>query len=234
MIHLPDVTLISVSSVLMRRTVSAMKISMEDIRFGEALLLSHIKPKFMGKGIRFAEIPRINNIDDYNKFMIYSCGQYIDTTHALIVQSDGYVLRPDMWRNEFLIYDFIGAPWPLSKDAYIDPFGNSHQVGNGGFSLRSKRLMELPSQVDVPYQVNESDFYRHMNAGLLSEDGNICVHNRHIFVEHGCVFAPLEVAGKFSRELPISGINQSDTFGFHKYRRMGGRPKRANWLRCFL
>jgi hypothetical protein len=53
-----------------------------------------------------------------------------------------------------------------------------------------------------------------MNAGLYNEDGNICVHNRHIFEANGCKFAPVEVASKFSREetLPDS---EKETFGFH-------------------
>ena len=47
----------------------------------------------------------------------------------------------------------------LVKDSYIDPFGNQHQVGNGGFSLRSKKLLEVPTKVEVPWETNNSDFY---------------------------------------------------------------------------
>ena len=32
-------------------------------------------------------------------------------------------------------------------------------------------------------------------------DGNVCVHNRHIYIENSCKFAPVEVAVKFSQEL---------------------------------
>ena len=38
-------------------------------------------------------------------------------------------------------YDYIGAPWRVKQDAYVDPFGNHQRVGNGGFSLRNTQIM---------------------------------------------------------------------------------------------
>ena len=123
---------------------------------------------------------------------------------------------PDKCDDEWLKYDYIGAPWPLVKDSYIDPFGNQHQVGNGGFSLRSKKLLEVPTKVEVPWETNNSDFYW-MPPGVVNyhEDGNICVHNRHIFVEQGCEFAPVDVAVRFSQENRIPECEGITPFGFH-------------------
>jgi len=45
------------------------------------------------------------------------------------------VLDAARWRPDFLDYDYIGASWPQFADGY--------DVGNGGFSLRSRRLMQL-------------------------------------------------------------------------------------------
>src|ERR1700722_12124880 len=53
------------------------------------------------------------------------------TSHCLTIQYDGFVLDSDMWRAEFLDYDYIGAPWPH----------RGYAVGNGGFSLRSVEMM---------------------------------------------------------------------------------------------
>ena len=46
------------------------------------------------------------------------------TSHALMIQFDGYVLSGDRFSDNFLSYDYIGAPWPHYQ---------SHKVGNGGF-----------------------------------------------------------------------------------------------------
>src|SRR4051812_46107700 len=52
---------------------------------------------------------------------------------AQVVQWDGYVINEDAWTGEFLQYDYIGARW------WFRPEGSN--VGNGGFSLRSRKLM---------------------------------------------------------------------------------------------
>ena len=35
----------------------------------------------------------------------------LETTHCLIVQPDSFVVNYELWKNEFLKYDYIGAPW---------------------------------------------------------------------------------------------------------------------------
>jgi hypothetical protein len=58
---------------------------------------------------------------------------------VLIFQSDSIMLRSGI--DEFLEFDYIGAPW-------IKPKENSN-VGNGGFSLRNKELMiEITSKFE--------------------------------------------------------------------------------------
>lgn len=53
------------------------------------------------------------------------------TSHCLVIQYDGWVLDGSMWLEEFINFDFVGAPWPHHALA----------VGNGGFSLRSTAMM---------------------------------------------------------------------------------------------
>ena len=58
-----------------------------------------------------------------------------------------------MWSDDFLEYDYIGAPWPNSKNGKVDLKKynkniadqiieniDKNQVENGGFSLRSKNF----------------------------------------------------------------------------------------------
>lgn len=233
MIRIPTVTLVSVSSVDVRRTLGALSQSMRGIEFAKVLLISHEKPPLMNPRIAFQATRRLSSIDDYNRFMLYQLWQYIETSHCLVVQADGYVLQPRSWRPEFLDYDYIGAPWPLKPDAYIDPFGNHQRVGNGGFSLRSRRLLEVPQHHHVEWEVNANDFYRHMGAGLRSEDGNICVHNRHVYEAAGCVFAPVEIAALFSIETPLPEHQGVQPFGYHKRRpgrrRVARAPRWRGW-----
>jgi len=66
-----------------------------------------------------------------------------DTDYVLVVQNDGFPVRPGL--EAFLgPYDYIGAPWVFGKDDRITRLLLKHRfdVGNGGFSLRSKWLCE--------------------------------------------------------------------------------------------
>ena len=146
----------------------------------------------------------VSSMKDYSKFMIYHLNEYINTDFAITIQHDGFIINPDAWRDEFLNYDYIGAPWPWREQGFVTPFGEHVSVGNGGFSLRSKKLIELPTKVEVPFDVVAMNhFYKMFSSVNWNEDGNICVHNRHIFEENGCKFAPVEVAKYFSYESPL-------------------------------
>ena len=223
MIELSDVTLISVDTTdNLEGTLNGIYTSMSGINFGAIKLITtkeqiEKNPGLKEEGFVLEESVReIKNYNDYNYYVIYCLHNHVETSHCLLVQPDGFVLFPDKWDDEWLKYDYIGAPWPLVKDSYIDPFGNHHQVGNGGFSLRSKKLLEVPTKVEVPWETNNSDFYW-MPPGVVNyhEDGNICVHNRHIFVEQGCEFAPVDVAARFSQENRIPECEGITPFGFH-------------------
>jgi len=151
--------------------------------------------------------------------MVYELYRHFDSKFILVTQPDGYVINPDQWDEEFLNYDYIGAPWPYREDAFLSPFGEHIRVGNGGFSLRSKKLCMTPLEVDIPFDCTSGDFYKHFNQNNFNEDGCIAVHNRHLFESNGCKFAPIELAAKFSYESPVPENYGITTFGFHGNRR---------------
>ncbi len=202
-------------------TIDAIAKSMESIEFASVKLICPSDPGTLPPGVSWSVCPplrlRAPGIDDYSHYCIYDLWRHVDTAHCLVIQADGYVINPGQWDPSFLEYDYIGAPWPLRKDSYIDPFGEPQRVGNGGFSLRSRKLLQLPQQVEVPWQVNHSNFYNHMGVNQLNEDGNICVHNRHIYEANGCLFAPVEVAVRFSQEHKIPEARDITPFGFHRH-----------------
>ena len=74
-------------------------------------------------------IPEIGSARDYNKIVFYDLPNRIKTDYALFIQYDGFVLNGELFSEQFLNWDYIGAPWPHFRE---------HNVGNGGFSLRSK------------------------------------------------------------------------------------------------
>lgn len=216
MLNLPDVTLICVSSVNLDHTLYAFKKSMEKINFGEAKLITDKTPSgFIENGVSIETCKPITSIDEYSHYMIFSLHKHVKTTHCLVIQADGFVINPEQWDPLWLTYDYIGAPWEYVDHAYIDPWGNHQRVGNGGFSLRSKKLLEVPLNAYVHFDVNWGSFYKHMNANNTAEDGCICVHNRHIYEVLGCKFAPVEVASRFAHEKPVPETTGIKPFGFH-------------------
>ncbi|WP_084154064.1 DUF5672 family protein [Citrifermentans bremense] len=208
-INLPNVTLIAMATRNVEQTHQALVYSCKDICFGSVKLLAHYTPHNLDNDIQFIRIPRIKDIDEWSYKIIYELNDYIDTEFALLVHADGFVVNPSSWQDDFLNYDYIGAPWPLPADdfSYRDIKGNLVRVGNS-VSLRSKRLLELPIKLNLPWE----PFH-----GFYNEDGFICVKNRHIYESNNMHFAPLDVAKYFSHEAMIPEIKNIKPFVFHKW-----------------
>nr|WP_255533306.1 DUF5672 family protein [Polynucleobacter sp. AP-RePozz3-80-G7] len=206
---LPDITLIAMATRNVDETLQALKYSCQDIEFGQVKLLAHFKPYGLPAHIKFIRISKIKNIDEWSYKIIYELSQYIETKFALLVHADGYVVNPSSWREEFLDYDYIGAPWPMPKDnfSYRDVNGDIVRVGNS-VSLRSKRLLDLPIKLNLPWEPY---------SGYFNEDGFICVKNRHIYKAHGMKIADIEVAKFFSHEAMIPEVKNIRPFVFHKW-----------------
>jgi hypothetical protein len=207
MLKLPTVTLVCVTSVKVDRAINALNFSRRRIEFSEVLLITD-------KNVNPTGIKKINikplDYNGYSHFIIYELHKYINTEHVLIIQEDGFVVNPDKWSDEFLKYDYIGAPFPLPKASdnisYRDPFGNLMRVGNGGFSLRSKRILELATELKLEWK----EYFGHWH-----EDGFFSCHNKHLYEENGCIYAPVEIAAKFSHERQTKDTLGIIPFGFH-------------------
>lgn len=201
--YLNNVTLVAVACTKVEETIKAMKKSMRGIRYAEAILITHQSVLLDNDNIKVVNIEKLD-YKGYNHFIIYRLKDYIKTDYALIVQYDGYVLRPDQWQEEFLQYDYIGAPWLPGK--YFTLEGREVRVGNGGFSLRSKKLLEAPSVLNLPFSDNGS--------GYFNEDGILCIHQRKALEDYGIKYAPVNVAARFSTEKRCKESYRK-TFGFH-------------------
>ena len=190
-LQLPGVTLVAATSVAVMATVRAMRLSMAKADFGAALLLCDREaPGLDGSGITWRAIPPLASRGDYSRFMLGQLWAHVDTGHALVVQWDGHVVDGGRWQHEFLAHDYIGAPWPWHRDG--------RAVGNGGFSLRSRRLLLAT---------------RALPPGDAAEDVMIGrIHRTRLEADHGIRFADPALAASFSCErAPWTG----DSFGFH-------------------
>lgn len=206
---LDTVTLVSVTSVNIDETHRAMLHCLKGLEFARAVLLSSAPPENPDPRIAHVRIPAIDFFE-YSRFMLKELGKHVDTDHCLVVQSDGFVVNPDLWNPEWLAYDYVGAPWPESLLISGNPptrLALKNRVGNGGFSLRSRKLLRLSAWID----------FDAVSAPSRSEDLLLCNHFYETMLGFGVRYAPLETAARFSIENPRGILGQSlgTTFGFH-------------------
>lgn len=204
MISLPNVTLIALGSINHTGMYQALEYSKQGIEWGDVKMITSV------------ECP---TIDHWNKAIIYQLKDFIETDYCLLIHPDGFVVNPDMWRDEFLQYDFIGSPWPLPTDrySYRTPDGEIVRVGNS-VSLRSKKILHLPTELEMAW---------HPYFGNMNEDGFITCHNRRLFQHFGARFAPIEVAKYFGREMDIPENQDIESpFVFHLHDTMLGRNEK--------
>jgi tetratricopeptide (TPR) repeat protein len=189
MLELPSVTLCCTDTVNHALAVRALRCSAVGIRFARTLLITD--RDIDEPGIEVRVVAPFASRDAYSQFVLKSLLPYVDTTHVLLVQWDGYAVNPGAWRTEFLDCDYIGAKWFWHTDGM--------RVGNGGFSLRSRKL--LLALLDHRIVLNEA------------EDVTICRTFRALLEsEYGIRFASEAQADVFAFEAayPIG-----KPFGFH-------------------
>jgi hypothetical protein len=213
--YLKDVTLIAYSSHEVQETIVSLQKCQEGLDFFEVKLLTHEQPINLPKNIIYEYAPEINHINDFNLYMFKFLGTHVNTAHALYVQAHSWILHPELWDDNWLQYDYIGSPWPYKEDAYVAWGSGKHiRNGNGGFSLRSSRIMSIPYDHDLPLLREQ---------GWTNEDGNICSYYSELMLALDVKYAPVEIAAKFAYENPVPENNYGSmkTFGFHRNHRIG-------------
>lgn len=189
-IMLPQVTLCAATSVNVQATVLALQACMVRMDFAACKLFTDAPISADIPGIMTIPIPPMANSAQYSDFLLSRMVDHVDTSHALIVQWDGHVLDAARWDPAFLEYDYIGASWPQ--------FTDDHDVGNGGFSLRSHRLM---TACRLPHF-----------QPVHPEDVAVARVNRAWLEAAGMRFAPRTIADGFSAE---RAGNPLASFGYH-------------------
>jgi Protein of unknown function (DUF5672) len=195
-LDLSDVTICAVDSVNVGPAAGALNQSVAQCRFADAMLFSH-QPA--DGSFRTIKTDRIGSTGAYSDFVFKHLPKMIETPFVLMVQWDGYVINSNAWSPGFRDYDYIGARWPFVTDGMT--------VGNGGFSLRSRRFMS--AMMDARFPMHEGE-----NADWL-----VCrAYRPQLESDFGIRFAPESIADRFSYETVAAGEltkHRPPTFGFH-------------------
>ena len=193
MIELPGVTLCCIDTANHALALRALLRSRAGIRFARTVFLTDAPAHDLAapEGIDVIPIAPLTSRDQYSRFVLKAMLPHVATPHVLLVQWDGYVVNPQAWDPAFLECDYIGAKWHWQEAGM--------RVGNGGFSLRSRRLLEALHDPRI------------VLAG--AEDETICRTFRPLLErDHHIRFADEAAADRFAFEAayPI-GL----PFGFH-------------------
>lgn len=211
MINLPTVAMIIADTRDHQLAVNTLAHCCKYIKFGHIVFFTDkIKEELsfhkLDQYVYIQNINPIKSIDDYSNLILYNLYNKFSAPikHLMIVQTDGFVVNPDAWDDKFLDYDYIGAPWRYHPNSYEPPHPEctSHNcVGNGGFSIRSIKL------IDTVYSLLQQNKY----PKLTPEDLFICRTLKPELDRLEIKFAPEWLATNFSCE----NRQYKGQFGFH-------------------
>lgn len=188
-LQLSNICLVVVDCYNYGAAVASIKKSMDKCDFGSVKFLTDIPLNV--EGVEVIQIDPIRSKEEYSDFIIKKLSKYIDKDYVLIQQHDSWVLDTEAWDDDFLSYDVLGAAW-----LYID----GRNCGNGGFSLRTKRLMDILSSDDfIQITHPEDEIIGRLYRKYLEENYKI-------------KFPTDEVCDRFSFELRKPA---SPSLGFH-------------------
>ncbi len=184
-------TLVAIDCVYPELAADALSRSAAQLPVARVLLLTDVA--MQREGIEVVQISSLRSRAAYSQFVLKQLGAHISTDYALVVQWDGFIIDVDAWADEFWNYDYIGAKWPHETGDF--------RVGNGGFSLRSKRLLDALAQPEFTLTHDEN------------EDTAICIRFREALeTRYGIAFADERVADRFAFDV---GRPLGPTLGFH-------------------
>jgi hypothetical protein len=196
MLQLPDVTLVMIETMEHELARIAVNDCVRQVNFGQVLICTD-KPELfqpLDCRARFHVVENWPNKIGWSRFSWFGLPPLMETTHALTIQWDSWVVDPTAWQDKFLDYDIIGAPWDWHP---------TRKVGNLGFGLRSTKLMKFvrdnrdvfPCTTDV-------------------DDDLLCRVYREKLETCGFIWAPLSVARGFAFECSQPEPGQK-YLGFH-------------------
>lgn len=161
-LQLPTVTLICVDCINPDKAIKVLNHCKKMVDFGDVKLLTSVPIEYE----HCVRIQPLTSLIQYSVFMLTEFHKYIDTEMCLIIQCDGWILNPQSFDMEWLNLDYIGGLY-MQYD----------KVGSGGFSLRSKKIMEYAAQITPKWDGSQKQaeeitkWYGYYEDGAISLSG---------------------------------------------------------------
>lgn len=217
------ITLIAVTGLMdAQGEAFALAWSQTQMPGARALLLSPQEPAILPARVEHRRIAPLN-YHEYSWFIMFVLWTFIETDYVLIVQSDGWVIDGRNWSDDFFQYDYIGAPTHMarvvtSEGVRWERAYSWHQylgrpdcvvtvVQNGGFSLRSRRMLRaLIDHRHIKVELSPPDMLigdppeMHWIGTGPNEDVQLTAVLREPLQAAGLRFAPLAVCKRFAVE----------------------------------
>lgn len=188
-----SITLVTQETMYHTLAARALTETLKHIDVSEVLTFSN---KEILPGARNVHVDHFPSVTNYCEFMLRGMQEHVTTDHILFVQWDAMAYNSACWSDEFLEYDYIGAPWPWKTEG--------SNIGNGGFSLRSRRLLDALRDPTIQMDATDPD--------AVNEDQVIgCSDRKYLETAYGIKYPTTQVAAQFSYELGP----YSPSFGFH-------------------
>jgi len=195
MLNLNNVTLLCVETREPELAHWAIDKCLSGTQFAKVVLITNLDRVINKRAdIEYVQAPLIKTTKDYSELLLTGLDQHVQGSHVLVIQWDSFVIHPELWTDSFLTYDYIGAVWPHHPTT---------AVGNGGFSLRSVKLLQAMKK---PGFVKKHP-----------EDYCICAVNKEFLEYQGINFAPVDVAEQFA----VERSSWHPAFGFHGFFNFG-------------
>lgn len=207
MLNLNNVTLLCVETREPELAHWAIDKCLSGTQFAKVVLITNLDRVCNKRAdIEYVQAPPIKTTKDYSELLLTGLDQYVQGSHVLVIQWDSFVTNPELWTSEFLTYDYIGPVWSHHPET---------PVGNGGFSLRSTKLL---------HEIQQPGFIK-----KHPEDYCICAVNKDFLNRRGVNIAPVNIAEKFA----VERSPWHPAFGFHGFFNFG-RVLDDTELRAFI
>lgn len=187
--------------------------------FSEIIFLTsdNIPYEYRKEYIKYLSLPP-TTFDEYQILSVYGLDNYTNADYVVTCQLDGFPLHREKWKNEFLDYDYVGAPWGRhiiwqhmlnyyvseERELYsafpvLDNIPRKYLVGNSGFCLRSRKFLEVSKKSSYPFHL--CPVHRnHLCTTPVYDDWFFSFTARDFFDLHNINFASPELASEFSLE----------------------------------
>lgn len=190
MLKLDNICLIAISSNKIIETNKAIDICQNQCSFNDILFFSDQLNDY------HVPISKLKSVKDYDKFVLTELPNRLlnhPAEYFLTIHWDGFIVNTNSWTDNYLEYDYIGAPWPHIK----------YLCGNGGFCLKSKKFFETQLLIN---NIDTND----------PDDTTLCIKYRQHFLDNNCNYADKYTALQFSTE--CCNYWKFDSFGFHDFK----------------